>query len=234
MSDEWATGFFLSEYQAAMGLAELEVAWAAGYRFVHIRASSGLHADRLFGQYWDNAGQVGYLRSAWHYLTQAQEGQAALFQSALGDRKPELGIYGDFEAADLTLEKCELFLEAADRNYGDTCHIYTGAWWLDQRGMPPWQAEGRKLWVAHWTDAEAPTLPRAYTTWEWWQHKCDTFPPFPVRVCVDRFNGTLADLYTRYGNAEQQAVAELLQAQAKDEGVAAHIGTALALLQGGR
>lgn len=233
MSDERAKSFFLSEYQDQSSLPVLQAAWEAGYRAVHIRASSGLHADALFEQHWANAGQVGFVRSAWHYLVQQHSGQAALFRSVVGDRDPELGIYGDFEEGDLTLEKCDSFLQATDPNFGMTCHVYTRATWLDPRGKPPWQAQGRLLWVAHF-GVEQPTLPQCYTTYEWHQHRCAVFPPFPEQVCEDRYNGTLADLYTRYGNAEQQAVAELLQAQAKNEEVAAHIGTALALLQGGR
>lgn len=233
MSDERASGFYLSEYQAAMGLAELEAAWEAGYRYVHIRASSGLHSDPLFDRHWRNAGQVGYLRSAWHYLTQGEWEQANLFRDRVGDRTPELGIYGDFEAADLTIAKCDTFLAATDAAFGLTCNIYTAKWWLDPRGKPPWQAQGRKLWVCDVNSPDEPILPQAFTAWEFWQHGCGHPPPFPCDVCVDRFNGTLADFYTCYGNAKQQVVAELLQAQAKNEEVAAHIGTVLALLQGG-
>jgi len=191
---DYANGFYLSQYQAAIGLPELQTAWEAGYRYVHIRTSSGLHVDPTFPRHWANAGALGFLRSVWHYLTQWDDGQAAVFRSVVGEREPELGIYGDLEARELTLDKCARFLEAADRNFGATCNVYTAAWWLDPRGRPPWQAEGRKLWVCDVVSEKRPRLPRAFTEWEYWQHGCGRPPPFPCAVCVDRYHGTAEDL----------------------------------------
>ena len=205
MSDH-AKGFYLSQYQAAIGLPELQAAWDAGYRFVQIRASSGLHADPTFARHWNNAGKLGFLRSAWHYLTQDDDGQAALFQAVVGDRQPEMGLCGDFEAGDLTLAKCDQFLEAADRLFGQTCNVYTRKSWLDPRGKPPWQAEGRRLWVCDVNSPDAPLLPKAFTAWEWWQHGCGHPAPFPCDVCLDRYHGTEAELYANYGPQEDPMI----------------------------
>ena len=38
--------------------------WADGYRYVHIRTSSGLHVDPTFAGHWEQSGQRGFMRSA--------------------------------------------------------------------------------------------------------------------------------------------------------------------------
>jgi hypothetical protein len=45
------------------------------------------------------------------------------------------------------------------------------------------------------------------------------------------YNGSDADLYAEYGGSIEQAIAELLLAQAKNAEVAAHVANALAILE---
>jgi len=206
---EPAKSFFLSEYQKHLNLADLQAAYDAGYRVAHIRASVGDEADPYFDQWWGWTGMVGFKRTAWHYLKPGIDGQAALFKRVVGTRDP-VALFGDFEDHDLTIEKCDSFLEAADRQFADWCSrrnkkvdIYTAAWWLDPRGTPDWETQGRKLWVAYYSNADRPLLPKAFENWEWWQWKCagDIEPFAPVRVCVDRFRGTNEDLEREYPNS---------------------------------
>lgn len=201
-----AKTFYLCEYQDQIGLEELQAIWDAGYRGVHIRASSGkdkfgnvvLHKDVLFEQHWANAGEIGFLRSAWHYVVQDLWGQAKFFKGVVGSREPEMGIYADLEEANLTAEKANGFLLAADRNFGMTCNVYSSIAWLNSRNIPDWQGDGRLLWLAFWSDANDPQLPDCYDDWEFWQYKCGEFTPFPERVCVDWFNGTTEELLNKY------------------------------------
>jgi len=201
--------FFLSGWQDGLTLDDLKAAKRAGYLVAHVKASEGANVDPGFARWWDMAGRAGLKRTAFHYLTQNDGGQAATFRRAVGNRDP-VAIFGDFEAHDLTLEKCHDFLKHADMRFADwrarrgrLCDIYTGAWWLDPRGKPTWETEGRKLWVSDCSGGEKPRLPKAFSTWEWWQHVCGRqIEPFaPTPVCVDRYNGTVADLERDYPGA---------------------------------
>jgi len=201
--------FFLSRFQAGLTLDKLRAAKAAGYLVAHVKASEGANVDPGFARRWDMAGRAGLKRAAFHYLLPDVGGQAATFHRAVGDRDP-VAIFGDFEHRGLTLEKCHDFLKHADMRFaewrarrGRLCDVYTGAWWLDPRGKPPWEAEGRKLWVSDCSGGEKPRLPKAFSTWEWWQHRCGRqIEPFaPIPVCVDRYGGTVADLERDYPDA---------------------------------
>jgi len=201
--------FFLSGWQDGLTLDDLKAAKEAGYLVAHVKASEGANVDPGFARRWDMAGRAGLKRTAFHYLLPDVGGQAAAFRRAVGDRDP-VAIFGDFEHHDLTLEKCHDFLKHTDMRFTDwrarrgrLCDVYTGAWWLDPRGTPPWEAEGRKLWVSDCSGGDRPRLPKAFSTWEWWQHGCGRqIEPFaPVPVCVDKYNGTVADLERDYPGA---------------------------------
>lgn len=196
--DQRAKGFFVSEYQGTLTEDDWHAIRAAGYSYVHIRSSSGLHVDPTFAANFDNAGKAGVLRSVWHYLTNGDQGQAGIFHNTVGDRVPELGFYGDFEAADLTVAKCESFLAALDNNFGIHAGVYTSAGWLNPRGSPSWG--DRPLWVAHWTSAENPVLPNPWVTYEFWQYAGGAYDPaVDANVCQDRYRDTQAVLYSKYG-----------------------------------
>jgi GH25 family lysozyme M1 (1,4-beta-N-acetylmuramidase) len=196
---QWAKGFYASEYQGAIDWDRL---WDDGYRYVHIRASSGLHKDALFESNWDRAGTRGFLRDAWHRVSQADNGQAAFFKSVVGARVPEMGIYGDCEG-DCTHDKAGAFLEAADRNFGTTCGVYASAGWMGG-DVPTW-ATGRDLWVGSWTNADKPVLPTAFKAWEFWQwHAGMAIPGIENNALPDRFFGTIEGLRQKYGGEEPE------------------------------
>jgi GH25 family lysozyme M1 (1,4-beta-N-acetylmuramidase) len=197
-----ARGFYVCYYQGVIAPEQWAAIKRAGYSFVHIRATHGQMRDPHFARNWDNAGEAGLLRSVWHYLTPYQHAQAALFRTVVGDRVPELGWYGDFEEGALTLSKCQQFLDALDKNFGIHAGIYTSARWLNARGTPNWG--DRNLWIAHWTTAANPALPRAWTkagrTWEFWQHAGGAWNDLvKANVLYDRFHGTEAELRKKYG-----------------------------------
>ena len=201
---ERARGIDVSQWQ-------LDIDWQAvadsGVEFVFMRATVGLRVDPYFTQNWQGAGDAGLLRGVYHYLEPDTTGQAAHFVGTVGDRVPELGYWGDLEASALTADKCKAFLEAADRNiieqvgrgWMSTCNVYTAKGFFDRFGTPDW-VEGRKLWVAHWTDADEPTLPAAWDEWEFWQTTSDgSVPGIEGRVDLDVYNGTSAELEAEYG-----------------------------------
>jgi hypothetical protein len=227
---ERAKGFLLREDEPVTA-AQLQDAWDEGFRFTMIQASRGLDADTQFTAHWGAAGQVGFLRAVFHWLDAIAEGQAAHFASILDGRVPEMGFYMT-ASNDATLAKAEQFYSSADLLLGQTVHARTTRNWLDSRGGAPWQAEGRRLCIINTSDADEPVLPDSYDDWDTWQNRVESpaWSPYTLRFMV--YNGDDAELYAEYGGDNEQVIAELLLAQAKNAEVAAHIANALALLQG--
>lgn len=175
----------------------------AGIKFAMIRAtvcrSDGTVAeDPYFKANWAGAKDAGILRGAYHYLHQSASGQSIFFVNAVGEDRPELGYWADIEDGSLTADKCRLFLEATDRNSGETCHVYTRKSFFDKFGAPEWVA-GRKLWVASY-DVSSPALPSAWSDWEFWQYTSNgTVPGISVAVDLDWYNGSEIEFYDEYG-----------------------------------
>jgi hypothetical protein len=209
--------------------AELQAARDAGYRFAMIRATIGLNTDAEFVSHWDGAGQAGLLRAAFHWLSPTASGQAAHFTSVLDGRVPEMGFYVT-PGSDTTLDKVELFLGAADEQL-DLINIRTSKGWLDPKGPVTWEQDGRRLSIVEVSEADDPVLPNEYSTWDTWQNEVGEPPWYPGSLKFLLYNGTNADLYAEYGSP-QQAIDQLLLAQAKNAEVATHIANALAILQG--
>ena len=150
----------------------------------------------------------------YHYLEPFISGQAAHFVNTVGEREPELGYWGDLEDGSLDAAKCEKFLNATDVNLAgieseEVCHVYTRASFFDRFGTPEW-AQGRLLWVAHWADVPEPTLPQAWTEWEFWQTTSDgSVPGIEGRVDLDVYAGTPEQLYNAYGNGGEEPSMDL-------------------------
>jgi hypothetical protein len=223
-----AKGLLLRENEPVTQ-AQLQAAWDAGYRFVMIRATVGLTTDTEFVSHWDAAGQVGFLRAVFHWLSPTDDGQAGYFAGVLDGRSPEMGFYLT-PGSDATLEKTQSFLDAADGLLG-LIHIRSSRGWMDPKGPVPWEQEGRKLSLVGVSDDEDPILPVQYTTWNTWLNEVGEPPWYTGSIRLMVYNGTNTDLYAEYGGNEE-VIAELLLAQAKNAEVAAHIANALALLQG--
>jgi hypothetical protein len=225
-----AKGLLLREDEPVTA-AQLQDAWDEGYRFAMIQATRGLGVDTQFTEHWDAAGQVGFLRAVFHWLDPTAEGQAAHFATVVDGRVPEMGLYLT-ASNDATLEKAEQFYSAADGLFGRTVHARTTRNWLDSRGGAPWEAQGRRLCIIHTSDADEPLLPESYDSWDSWQNRVASpaWSPYTLRLMV--YNGTEADLYAEYGGGTEQAIAELVLAEAKNAQVAAYVANALAILQG--
>lgn len=200
-SNERAKGFYASSYQGAI---DWRGAWDEGYRYVFVRASSGLSPDPAFVRNMEAAIAGGFLIGVFHWLHPTQTGQAKFFREAVGNywKYCDLGAWGDFENVaglpPLTRAKAEQFFVAADGLFGRKTGFYTSPGWMNANGGD-WT--DRPLWLAHWTDAVNPSWPR----WTFWQKECvDPFGPFPKRVCLDFYNGTDLDLYDVYASEEEK------------------------------
>ena len=111
------------------------------------------------------------------------------------------------EHSSLTSDRCQLALEAVDRNLDErgiehNCHVYSRASFLNPFGIPlPWSWL-RYLWVASPGQPE-PVLPDAWQDWEFWQFGQREIAGIDGLVDVDYFNGTRDELYAKYGKEPQ-------------------------------
>lgn len=208
-STEPARGFYASQWQ---GTINWDQVLRDGYSYVHVRASSGhlpngdigLHRDANFETNWEQAGRIGLVRTAWHYFVQSLDGQAGFFRDVVGARKPEAGYLLDLEDNDITPERPARFFLHADAFFGQPVDVYTSPGWMMARGTPSWAGPPRKLWLAHWTTG-TPMVPPPWKTWTWHQYVCTSgVPGFPIRVCLDRYNGTAEQLRAAYGGGQPE------------------------------
>ncbi len=187
---------------------------AAGYRYVFVRATYGAHRkDRRFEEHWAGAQAAGLLMSSYHFMrtTDPVDRQIDMWLDVLGDRKLDLPLALDVEndptpGDDAPMSRAawtEWTLGCLDR-LAAAGHarpvIYTaGSFWnnnverSDRWGQHP-------LWVAHYTEAARPILPRDWPAWGLWQFTSKgTVPGIDGNVDVNRFLGGEADLMSSLG-----------------------------------
>ena len=166
-------GFDASKYQTNINW---ELVKREGWKFVILRASgpnkskdwTHIEKDPLLDSHYAGARSAGLRIGAYHYLIPKMDTQALAFRSACDGKMLSEGQFGDIECAGLTAEKCRLFLEACDRQFGSTTGVYTRASYFDRFGAVDW-AKGRRLWVAHYGVSQ-PTLPKMWDVWDIHQH----------------------------------------------------------------
>lgn len=168
-------GIDVSHYQGAIDWAK---ARAAGIVFAYIKSSEGAATeDSLFRQNWTNAKQAGVLRGAYHFYRFADNPivQADFVLAQLGADRGELAIAVDVEesVSPVNLQTtvkvfCERVLEVT----GQRCAIYIGNWWWTPTriGGPQAWVKDYPLWIAFWSTGPAPTIPKDWPAWSFWQH----------------------------------------------------------------
>ena len=137
---------------------------------------------------------------------------AAAYNSYGGDLPPMFDVEDTGGLGKTALEswlvKCVNTFEAET---GTDIGIYTSpGFWDANMPLTNW-AKNRRLWVAHWTNADAPALPAEWAmannprTWTFWQHSADgnglgaTYGAQSAAIDLDRFNGTLAQFNQVFG-----------------------------------
>lgn len=117
-----------------------------------------------------------------------------------GARPGDLRLVLDLETTQLDVAGTHAFAESfCDRIHeltGENAIVYTGpSFWNDKVGGRPAPAHGGALWVAHYTDASEPTVPRGWRRWMLWQFTSSgSCPGIDGRVDMNRFAGTRAEL----------------------------------------
>lgn len=150
---------------------------AAGYEFVFIKCSEGTtYRDPFFEQNWKGAGDAGLLRSPYHYWRAAKDpiSQVAFFRSCApeGELPQMLDVEDPLLAAgkDLMVPLVP-FLSHMAELFVRPSIFYSFPYYVIDRGNPAnaWLSE-LPLLISHITASSEPLLPKAWTTWLFWQH----------------------------------------------------------------
>lgn len=175
---EHVLGLDLSHWNGDLLPAFWSDAYAAGFRFVFLKATEGIgFVDDRFEQNLARAKDAGFLAWGYHYARPQYHGaeQADHFVSVAGDGV--IGCAWDLEetggVSDARINTAsELFLSVINAAY-DHSWMYSAAWYLDaHRGVNP--AVPYLRWPAHWnlyvSQPYLPAIWRADGRWDCWQY----------------------------------------------------------------
>jgi len=163
--------------------------------FAIIRASVGQVKDYCYDRNYSEAKAAGLLVGAYHYLHANEPvAQARHFveSRSLGDLPDVLDVEGEGKTA----SGVKAFLDEYRRLTGQDCMIYTGAYiWDAMPGDKSW-ASDYPLWVANYTAAPSPYMPRGWDKWDFWQYTSSgSVNGIAGRVDMNWFKGSSQDLF---------------------------------------
>ena len=210
----FASGLDVSHWQRTI---EWPAVAPAGMEFVFIKATDGIRSsDPYFMMNWGASKTTGILRSAYHFFRPLEDPvrQAEAFLRLTGgysgDLPPALDLecslvklpdgsqHDQWEDVPLAerLPRIMVWLQRLQKECGAAPIIYTSrSFWAEKMADTP-ALQDHPLWVAHYTDAPAPKLPRGWTHWRFWQFsQTGTVRGIRGKVDLDRFNGSSTDLY---------------------------------------
>ncbi|HUA22119.1 MAG TPA: GH25 family lysozyme [Bryobacteraceae bacterium] len=181
---------------------------ASGIRYAFLKATEGAASvDRSFARNRANAAQAGLLRGAYHFFAPdcSAAAQASLFLRSVGKLDPgDLPPVLDLEAPDLwtniapsqRIRLVTEWLETVEKALLVTPIIYLSpAFAVEILQNDPALAR-HPVWLAHYTEAAAPRIPKPWASWTFWQHTHGgRTPGIPTPVDLNWFNGTLDQLH---------------------------------------
>lgn len=195
----------ISYWQGDFNAVKAKAAGAVG---VIIRATSGdYYIDQRFAANYDAAVDAGLLVGAYHVFvpTCSAAGQSGLFLKTVGDRLLHFPYVMDCELSNnqnpyTVTTNLKATLAYIPKVNNRLPMIYTRKYWWDYNilASPDWASY--PLWVAHYTTAPDPLLPRDWATWTLWQFSADgnglgsTYGVQSDSVDINRFNGTMEEL----------------------------------------
>jgi len=177
---------------------------AAGVQFCYIKATEGEGLkDVRFRENWEGAKAAGLVRGAYHFFRSGKDADAqvesflhVVSSLSLGDLPPVLDVEaGAANDPNLILDGIQTWVEAVENVLGRQPILYTypSFWTQILRGSA--RFSGYLLWVAHYTFKPAPTLPRGFDDYVFWQFsEQGQVDGITDNVDLDRFHGSLEDL----------------------------------------
>lgn len=207
-------GIDVSRWQAQVDYPRVA---RAGIKYVFCKATQGLnHVDPLFARNWAGIKAEGLIRGAYHFASPMRPAieQADFFARTVGALNAgDLPLVLDIEAAD-NLPPIRIARWASDfvlrlqQTTGRDPIIYTTAsFWRDHCGLVT--LGHLPLWIAHYTNAPEPTLPRSWDNYTFWQYSQDGHVD-GIKGAVDRnhFAGSIDDLNRLAGHVDSDILPE--------------------------
>jgi lysozyme len=180
---------------------------SAGIDVAICKATQGVSfIDQSFAYNWQRIKAAGMVRGCYHFLEPTLDGQsqASHFLEVARPGPGDLCALDveQFAGSAATMGiRVSSWLRVVEAATGRPPVVYCspGTW----DGNVAGDFSRYPLWVAHYTTARAPHLPRGWTAWAFWQYSSNgSVPGIQGRVDLDRFNGTKADLLRLCGGIE--------------------------------
>jgi lysozyme len=198
------TGIDISRYQQKIDWGAVT---ASGVQFCFIKATEGARdVDVAFERHWESASTAGLVRGAYHFFRPQipVSAQADLFVRTVGrlhpgDLPPALDLEGTAgwvgippaSRAPLALK----MLEAMERSMGVAPIVYMSPWFATDMLNSAAALARFPIWIAQYTEAQSPKIPKPWNTWTFWQHsQGGKVPGISGFLDLDRFQGSLEDL----------------------------------------
>lgn len=181
---------------------------AVGRAFAFVRRSDGLLVDPMFTMNAEGARKAGLLVGAYHFFRAGTDPVKQADVLASGHDVGDLPVAVDVETLNAQpsaklFDELHVFLTEAYAKVGCLPLLYTSPGFWDS--LPESELDGAmELWVADWTIAGAPKLPRGWEAWRFWQRTNRLqVPGIDGYDDGDVWNGTLQDLrvYASTGTA---------------------------------
>ena len=207
------TGVDFSSYQGSPNLDML----ASQASFAICRHSIGSYRDSQFERNW--AGLENKTIRGLYYVPHpdvSHETAKAQLRDAIS-RKPDLPITLDVEVKDVFVDRVYAQAMYLFQQTGKYPMIYTspgfwGSLWGKANSTHAAFFVNCPLWVAHYTLAVKPDIPKPWTDWAIWQYKIENdraiVESYGLRyweakaIDMNRFNGDLMDLHAFAGTGE--------------------------------
>ena len=182
----------------------------AGAQFVFIKVSERGSIDRDYEYNWETAKAAGLPRGGYHFLRWDLPAvtQARIFCAVMKDDPGELPPVADFEAPPYgsykpTPQFLLQFLIEVETITGKIPIVYTSRGFWNSYGNSDLTWLFYPLWIAHYTGASNPKLPKPWVNWLFWQYgvfpRGHEFGAESKLIDLDWYNGSLLDLYALAG-----------------------------------
>jgi lysozyme len=197
-------GIDISRYQQKVDWGALVL---SGIQFCFIKATEGARdVDVAFARHWEAAGTAGLIRGAYHFFrpqipvsTQADLFVRTIGQLQPGDLPPALDLEGTAGWLDIpAAARAPLalnMLNALEGRLRATPIVYMSPWFATEMLRSSPALARFPIWIAQYTQAQSPTLPKPWNAWTFWQYSQSGKVPGVIgSVDLNRFCGSLEDL----------------------------------------